>query len=297
MDHSTGTLLTPAVAMSLVESDAATLTASLADGAVRDLSHDESPWSPSAAAPRPASKPPCWPPLARSTSDGQLRPGRCSCRPAGGCRAVAHQRNPGDGAARTVRTARTLRAGVLPNTTAALAAGAISVHAAGDRRRRQKKKKKKKRDWRPPVPSRLIEPEAVALRLRRLTRPGDGEPDGGPSEQALDPDTAEEKRAATLRTGVGLTLSPLLDGGFAVSPAPPTRPPAGTSSPPSTPPPRLTTGDRRDCGPPPPRRTSPTRPALAGHRHPRRATPSDPARPTHQSLPRPDSSSPSTPLA
>ena len=38
-------------------------------------------------------------------------------------RAVGHQ-TMGE-AARTVRTARTLRSGVLPNTTAALAAGAI----------------------------------------------------------------------------------------------------------------------------------------------------------------------------
>ena len=119
-------------------------------------------------------------------------------------RAFGHQ-TPGE-AARTVRTARTLRSGVLPNTTAALAAGAISGRhaaviadgvkgaAAGA--------------------VALIEPEAVAFACE-----GDVRATANlmrAFQEALDPDKADEKALRRYELA-GVTFSPLLDGGFAIS--------------------------------------------------------------------------------
>jgi hypothetical protein len=117
--------------------------------------------------------------------------------------AVAHQTKAE--AARTVRTARVLRSGMLPNTQAALAAGALSGrHAAVIA------------DAVKDAPSGavvLIEPEAVATAvdgdvvatahlMRRF-------------QHALDPDSADEK-ALRRYERAGITFSPLLDGGFAI---------------------------------------------------------------------------------
>jgi hypothetical protein len=109
-------------------------------------------------------------------------------------------------AARTVRTARLLRSGVLPNTAAALAAGGLSGrHAAviADAVRGA-----------PAGAVALIEPEAVATAvvgdvaatanvMRRFTH-------------ALDPDAADQ---AALRRyeRAGISFPPLLDGGFAIT--------------------------------------------------------------------------------
>ena len=104
-------------------------------------------------------------------------------------KAVGHQSSAE--AARTVRTARTLRSGVLPNTIAALAAGAITGRHAAVIADAVKDA--------PAGAVALIEPEAVATAvegdvvatanvMRRFTH-------------ALDPDTADEKRPAALRAG------------------------------------------------------------------------------------------------
>ena len=122
----------------------------------------------------------------------------------GWLRAFAHQ-TPGE-AARTVRTARTLRSGVLPNTAAALAAGAISgAHAAVIA------------DGVKDAPAgavALIEPEAVAYACE-----GDVRATANlmrAFQQALDPDQADEK-ALRRYERAGVTFCPLLGGGFAVS--------------------------------------------------------------------------------
>ncbi len=119
-------------------------------------------------------------------------------------RAVAHQ-TPGE-AARTVRTARTLRSGILPNTAAALAAGAITAgHAAVIA------------DGVKDAPAgavALIEPEAVGYAAE-----GDVRATANLMRafgQAIDPDTADEK-ALRRYERAGVTFSPLLDGGFAVT--------------------------------------------------------------------------------
>ncbi|MDQ1624806.1 MAG: hypothetical protein QOJ49_304 [Actinomycetota bacterium] len=119
-------------------------------------------------------------------------------------RAVAHQ-TPGQ-AARTVRTARTLRSGLLPHTSAALAAGAISGnHAAVIA------------DAVTDAPAgavALIEPDAVTY-----AREGDVRATANLMRafgQALDPDTADEK-ALRRYDRAGVTFSPLLDGGFAIT--------------------------------------------------------------------------------
>ena len=119
-------------------------------------------------------------------------------------RAVTH-RTPAE-AARTVRTARALRSGALPNTAAALEAGALSgqhasviadaVHDA------------------PAGAVALIEPEAVAVAVE-----GDVRATANLMRaftHALDPDTADEK-ALRRYERAGFTLSPLLDGGFAIT--------------------------------------------------------------------------------
>ena len=118
-------------------------------------------------------------------------------------KAVGHQSSAE--AARTVRTARTLRSGVLPNTTAALAAGAITGRHAAVIADAVKDA--------PAGAVALIEPEAVATAvegdvvatanvMRRFTH-------------ALDPDTADEK-ALRRYERAGITFPPLLDGGFAL---------------------------------------------------------------------------------
>ena len=128
MDHSTGTSFTPAVAMKLVESDTATLTSSLADGAVRDLGHDEL----TERRRRPARAGPD-----RGRGAGRGRGGRrprsatsatVPCRWVPGCGRPPGY-TPADAAA-TARTARALRAGLLPATAAALGAGEISARHA-----------------------------------------------------------------------------------------------------------------------------------------------------------------------
>ncbi len=119
-------------------------------------------------------------------------------------RATAHQ-TPAE-AARTVRTARALRSGALPNTSAALEAGALSgQHAsviadavAGA----------------PAGAVALIEPEAVAVAVE-----GDVRATANLMRaftHALDPDTADEK-ALRRYERAGITISPLLDGGFAIT--------------------------------------------------------------------------------
>ncbi len=119
-------------------------------------------------------------------------------------RALTH-RTPAE-AARTVRTARALRSGVLPNTAAALAAGALTgAHAsviadavAGA----------------PAGAVALIEPEAVATAVE-----GDVRATAHLMRaftHALDPDAADE-RALRRFERAGITLSPLLDGGFALT--------------------------------------------------------------------------------
>ena len=137
-------------------------------------------------------------------------------------RAVAHQ-TPAE-AARTVRTARTLRSGVLPNTAAALAAGAISGrHAAVIA------------DGVEDAPAgaiALIEPEAVAYAAE-----GDVRATAHLMRafgQALDPDTAD-RRPCAATNGPGSRSPPCSTGGSRW-PAPPMRPPGPRSSPPSTPP-------------------------------------------------------------
>ena len=62
-------------------------------------------------------------------------------------------------------------------------------------------------------------------------------------QHALDPDAADEK-ALRRYERAGITLNPLLDGGFSFA-GPPTRPLAPPSSPRSTPPSPLVTGDKR----------------------------------------------------
>ncbi len=119
-------------------------------------------------------------------------------------RATARQ-TPGD-AERTVRTARTLRSGVLPNTTAALAAGAISGRHAAVIADAVKDA--------PAGAVELIEPEAVALAA-------DGDVRATANlmrafTHALDPDAADE-RALRRYERAGITISPLLDGGFTTS--------------------------------------------------------------------------------
>lgn len=119
-------------------------------------------------------------------------------------RAVAHA-TPGQ-AARTVRTARALRGGMLPNTAAALAAGALSgAHAAviadavADA---------------PAGAVALIEPEAVAVAVE-----GDVRATANLMRaftHALDSDTADQK-ALRRHERAGITLSPLLEGGFAIT--------------------------------------------------------------------------------
>ena len=122
----------------------------------------------------------------------------------GWLRAVAHQ-TPGQ-AARTVRTARTLRSGVLPNTTAALAAGAISGRHAAVIADGVKDA--------PAGAVALIEPEAVSYACE-----GDVRATANLMRafgQALDPDQADEK-ALRRYERAGVTFSPLLDGGFAIA--------------------------------------------------------------------------------
>jgi hypothetical protein len=119
-------------------------------------------------------------------------------------KAVAHQTSAE--AARTVRTARTLRSGVLPNTVAALAAGAITGrHAAVIADAVQDA---------PDGAIALIEAEAVSTAceadvaatanlMRRF-------------QHALDPDQADEK-ALRRYERAGITVSPLYAGGFTLT--------------------------------------------------------------------------------
>jgi hypothetical protein len=119
-------------------------------------------------------------------------------------KAIGHQTSAE--AARTVRTARTLRSGVLPNTTAALAAGAITGRHAAVIADAVKDA--------PAGAIALIEPEVVsvasegdlAATVHVMRRFG----------HALDPDRADEK-ALRRYERAGITFSPLLDGGFAIA--------------------------------------------------------------------------------
>jgi uncharacterized protein DUF222/HNH endonuclease len=119
-------------------------------------------------------------------------------------RAFAHQ-TPAE-AARTVRTARTLRTGALPNTAAALAAGAISARHASVIA-----------DGVTDAPAgavALIEAEAVDLASE-----GDVRATANLMRafgHALDPDTADQK-ALRRYERAGVTLSPMLEGGFAIT--------------------------------------------------------------------------------
>ena len=147
-------------------------------------------------------------------------------------KAVGHQSSAE--AARTVRTARTLRSGVLPNTTAALAAGAITGPArGGDRRRRQGRPRRRGRADR----------AGGGRHRRRGGRGGDGERDA-PLPARPGPRHGRREGAAALRAGRDHVLRRCSTAG-SPSPAPPTRPPARPSSPPSTPPSPLVTGDTR----------------------------------------------------
>jgi hypothetical protein len=119
-------------------------------------------------------------------------------------RAVGHQTMAE--AARTVRTARTLRSGVLPNTAAALAAGAITGRHAAVIADAVKDA--------PTGAVALIEPEAVATAVE-----GDVAATANVMRafaHALDPDAADQKALRRYQRA-GITFSPLLDGGFAVS--------------------------------------------------------------------------------
>jgi hypothetical protein len=116
-------------------------------------------------------------------------------------RAVGHQTLAE--AARTVRTARTLRTGVLPNTSAALAAGAISGRHAAVIADGVKDA--------PAGAVALIEPEAVATAAEGDVAATANLMRG--FQHALDPDKADE-RALKRYERAGITLSPLLDGGF-----------------------------------------------------------------------------------
>jgi hypothetical protein len=118
--------------------------------------------------------------------------------------AVAHQ--TAAEAARTVRTARVLRCGVLPNTSAALAAGAISGrHAAVIA------------DGITGAPLQavaLIEPDAVATAAAGDLRATANVM--AAFQHALDPDQADAK-ALRRYERAGISLAPLLDGGFAIA--------------------------------------------------------------------------------
>ena len=119
-------------------------------------------------------------------------------------RALGHQTMAE--AARTVRTARTLRSGVLPNTSAALAAGAITGRHAAVIADAVKDA--------PAGAIALIEPEAVSVACE-----GDVAATANVMRaftHALDPDTADE-RALQRYERAGITISPLLDGGFAIT--------------------------------------------------------------------------------
>ena len=102
-----------------------------------------------------------------------------------------------------MRTARTLRSGVLPNTSAALAAGALSGRHAAVIADAVK--------GAPAGAIALIEPEAVAVACE-----GDVVATANVMrafQHALDPDAADEK-ALRRYERAGITLNPLLDGGF-----------------------------------------------------------------------------------
>ncbi len=105
-----------------------------------------------------------------------------------------------------MRTARTLRSGVLPNTSAALAAGALSGRHAAVIADAVK--------GAPAGAVALIEPEAVSIACE-----GDVAATANVMRaftHALDPDTADE-RALRRYERAGITFSPLLDGGFAIT--------------------------------------------------------------------------------
>ena len=117
---------------------------------------------------------------------------------------LAHQ-TPGH-AARTVRTARVLRSGALPNTSAALAAGAITAgHAAviADGVKGA-----------PEGAVALIEPEAVATAAAGDVRATANAM--AAFQHALDPEKADRK-ALRRYERAGITFSPLLFGGFAIT--------------------------------------------------------------------------------
>lgn len=123
-----------------------------------------------------------------------------------GCWVRAVTRTTSGEAARTVRTARALRSGVLPHTAAGLAAGrlsgrhaAIIADAVTDA---------------PAGAVALIEPEAVAAAV-------DGDLRATANvmrafQHVLDPDRADEK-ALRRYDRAGITFSPLLGGGFAIA--------------------------------------------------------------------------------
>jgi hypothetical protein len=119
-------------------------------------------------------------------------------------RAVGHQ-TMGE-AARTVRTARTLRSGVLPHTCAAMAAGALSGRHAAVIADAVKDA--------PAGAVALIEPQAVSIACE-----GDVAATANVMrafQHALDPDKADEK-ALRRYERAGVTVSPLFDGGFVFS--------------------------------------------------------------------------------
>ncbi len=119
-------------------------------------------------------------------------------------RAIGHL-SPGE-AARAVRAARNLRSGLLPNTAAALAAGAISGRHAAVIADGVKDA--------PAGAVALIEPEVVAAAAE-----GDVRATANIMRafgQALDPDKADAKALRRYQRA-GITFSPMLDGGFAIT--------------------------------------------------------------------------------
>jgi hypothetical protein len=208
MDQSTGTPLTPAVAMKLVEADTATLSASLADGAIRDLTHDELTELVAAAH------------RAHARIDavvlaavGEIDTRRCYVQD-GALSTAAWLRSkvtvtPAEAAA-TARTARAMRAGLLPGTAAALAGGEISVrHAQAIADGIHTTSSGGHRGPAPADAVALIEPEVLDVARQADTRSVASVM--AAFQHALDPEAADD---AALRRHErrGLTLSPTPDG-------------------------------------------------------------------------------------
>jgi len=208
MDHSTVAPPELPVAMKQVESETATLAAALADGSVRDLSHDE--LGELVAAGRRIQ--------ARVDAVMLAAVGEVDARGSfvhdGALTAGAWLRStvtvtPAE-AAGTVRTARALARGLLPGTAAALAGGQISArHAQVIADGIHTTSSGGHRDPAPPEAVALIEPEVLAVARTADTRAVGAVM--AAFQHALDPEAAD---AAAIRRWArrGLTLSPTPDG-------------------------------------------------------------------------------------